>query len=404
MLIPYDDGRPVPPRDSIYYPEPLRLIAPALAELNSETAGWPAEFAANVEPCVGMIMSFVRGIHDAHDAGLAVHDRYRRRGDQYALYLRSFRLAGRMLNRTPWREQLGISTADHSCRRRFAAALPPGTAPLSFVNTLDRYPTLSDDGSPPPDDVPAIRVLSHNWRAAVREGVRGATFVVMHLDGASDGVAYELQLLRECGMVDRTLVLTADVDASVAGFPHVLELPHGWAKLADAIGALAGSGFRQTTDVGDLSTLPCWIIDRHLDAARRQWSDEQLAGVPYDQLVPSSLRSNMAQLVQYYPDMENRWRRIEAETERGAPPSQERVVNALNAAVRTFYLAVVTERYTEMAMGLATMGVAYRALTGDDAVLTRLYGYAAECARWSGDAELADFLTRAHRDLLGAHA
>jgi len=112
----------------------------------------------------------------------------------------------------------------------------------------------------------------------------------------------------------------------------------------------------------------------------------------------------MAQLVQYYPDMENRWRRIEAETERGAPPSQERVVNALNAAVRTFYLAVVTERYTEMAMGLATMGVAYRALTGDDAVLTRLYGYAAECARWSGDAELADFLTRAHRDLLGAHA
>jgi hypothetical protein len=394
-MITYADGRPVPPLGSIYYPEPLRLIAPALAELNSETAGEPAEFAANVELCVDMVMGFLRGVHDAHAAGLAVHDRYRRRGDQYALYLRSFALAGRVLSRTPWREQLGISTGDHASRLQFAAALPPSVAPLSFVNTLDRYPDA--------DDVPAIRVLSHNWRAAVREGVRGANLVVMHVDGPSDGVAYELQLLRECGMADRTLVLTADVDASVAGFPHVLELPHGRAGLAAAIGALAGSGFRQTTAAGDLSTLPCRIIDRHVEMARRQWSDEQLAGVPYDHFVPSSLRSNTALLLRHYPAMENGWRRIEADAERSAP-SRERLVSALGAATGTFCLAVVTESYVEMAMALATMGVAYRALTADHEVLTTLYGYAAECARWSVDAELAEFLTRTHRDLLGAHA
>ena len=101
----------------------------------------------NLDLCIDMIVGFFRCIHAAHEAGLAVHDRYRRRGDQYALYLRSFSLAGRMLSRTPWREQLGISTNDHEFRRRFTAALPPGMAPLSFVNTLDQYPGIANDPS-----------------------------------------------------------------------------------------------------------------------------------------------------------------------------------------------------------------------------------------------------------------
>lgn len=87
-----------------------------------------------------MIVGFLRSIHDAHEAGLAVHDRYRRRGDQYALYLRSFRLAGEVVTRTPWQQTIGISREDLAFRQWFTAALPPGMAPLSFVNTLDRYP------------------------------------------------------------------------------------------------------------------------------------------------------------------------------------------------------------------------------------------------------------------------
>lgn len=247
--------------------------------------------------------------------------------------------------------------------------------------------------------MPAIRVLSHNWRAAVREGVRGANIVVMYLDGASEGVDYELRLLRECGMAERTVVLTRDADAQVAGFPHMVKTSDGRPQLAAAIAALADAGFRQTTAVDDLGALPCWIIDRHIELARSRFTDAELAGVPYDHFVPSSLFNNVTRLAESYPDMESRWRGIEADIARSAWPSSERLMNALSAAVCTFYLAVLSERYVEMAMALSTAWLAYRALTRDDAVLTAVYGYAAECARWSDDAELAGFLTRTHREL-----
>lgn len=407
MLFTYEDGLPVPPPGTIYYPEPLRMITPALAELNSERAGRPEEFAANLDVCYDMVVGFLRSIRDAHAAGLAVHDRYRRHGDQYALYLRSFTLAGQVVSRTPWRQTVMISADDLWFREGFAAALPAGIAQLSFVNTLDRYPRGEGaHGSRPDRAVPAIRVLSHNWQAAVREGVRGANFVVMYLDGPSEGVAWELRLLRECGMAERTVVVIAATDGradgQVDGFPHVLAGPDRGRILTDAIAAMTGSGFRQTTPVGDLATLPCWVLDRRIELARHRFTAEELAGVPYDHFVPSSLVNNTTQLMHRYQEMEKRWRAIEAGIGRSVLPSPVSLMNALSAAVATFYLAVLSERYAEMAMALSTAGLAYKALTGDDAVLTTVYGWAAECARWSTDTELAGFLTRTHRDLLTA--
>ncbi|MGZ7077717.1 MAG: hypothetical protein ACXVJL_17095, partial [Candidatus Angelobacter sp.] len=65
----------------------------------------------------------------------------------------------------------------------------------------------------------SFRVLSHNWKEVVREVVRGAKFIVFNVEGATGGVKYELELIRECGMAGRTIVIGRSGDRKRKSLP-----------------------------------------------------------------------------------------------------------------------------------------------------------------------------------------
>jgi len=138
----------------------------------------------------------------------------------------------------------------------------------------------------------------------VREVVRGAKFILFNVEGASEGVGYELELVRSCGIAERTIItgrgLHSSHIAAEGAFDEVLALrgagpdigSQATTRLTQAIRALSDDAFRQTNEVADLSGLRCWVVDRQIDLAARSFEADTLAGIPYDLHIPSSLASN----------------------------------------------------------------------------------------------------------------
>jgi tetratricopeptide (TPR) repeat protein len=430
----YEDGVGPVPAGHVFYPESLRPISPFLRELNEESMRDLETYSANVMMELDYVIGYFRSLHDTHRAALAVYGLYRTEGRQYCLYLRSFSWAGMLAGDMAYRFAL-----DGNFRALVKAALPPEVGSLSFINTLDQYPGLAR--GPGADHlaqgtIPSLRVLSHNWKEVVREVIRGARLVVLNAEGGSEGIAYEAELLSECGMAYRTIVTGERLRdkglPSIRGFASVIDLGEGglhgeqldpdhlrrlghlapmWnrlsrpalegvgaERLAGAIRALSTDDFRQTNQVRDLSELPCWVVDRNIAAAYRQFGADELAGVPYDHFIPGSLRSNWTILTEIYPQMVSQWQAIEA-TAGGGKLSGGQLPRVLDIAVKVFYVAVTLERYFEMAMSLSTIGMAHRMISGNLEFMTACYAHAARCAQWSGDSELAAFLTDAHSKL-----
>jgi len=411
--VSYKDKIGYLPDGQIFYPESLRQILPALAELNREDMRDRESYSANIGLELDLIVGYFRSIHLTHRTALETFEKYRTEGRQYCLYLRSFNWAGELSG-----EESRYAFLDQNFRTFLKESLPPGTATLSFVNMLDQYPR--NESAEEADymaraTIPSLRVLSHNWKDVVREVIRGARMVVFNTRGESDGISYEADLLSECHMESRTVVTGAGIQssgiASTGRFAGVMDRGAGWLpltgasarRLAHTIRSLATDDFTQTNHVRDLSELPCWVLDRNIEIARTRFSAEDLAGIPYDLYIPSSLLNNWTVLTGIYPEMAKSWTEI-LNRGRNTGRGREELPHILDVAVHVFWVAATLERYYEMAMSLSVIGMAHSLITGESDLMVKCYGHAVNCALWSGDTALTDFLTQAYSELSGKAA
>jgi hypothetical protein len=148
--------------------------------------------------------------------------------------------------------------------------------------------------------------------------------------------------------------------------------------------------------VRDLSGLPCWVIDRNIAIAARHFSVDELAGVPYEYYIPSSLANNWTTFTAIYPQMTKEWREVEAAWGNEREVDNEQLLRNLDIAVHVFYVAATLEQHYGMAMALSIIGLAHLAITGKIDVMVTCYGHAVQCAQWSRDSELSTFLADAY--------
>jgi hypothetical protein len=399
----------------VYYPEALRLISPFLAELNSDEILEPKSFNANIQLYLDHIIGHFQSFHDTHAVAKEIYSAYRTQKKQYCLYLRSFTLAGMALHLNPEGDRLtqtiGYSANDRNYRRYLKASLVSTINCLSFINTFDLYPSGNelDRQFMKGVTIPSFRVLSHNWKTVVRQVIHGAKFIVMNMEGDSEGVAYELAMIKEAGMTDRTILIRERQDETGAGkaFYDVIDLKNGvfqedsepGRKLAKAIHSLCNDGFEQSNKVTDLTNLPCWVVDRQIDLAARSFDKETLAGISYDLYIPSSLASNWELLTESFPIMNEQWQAIEGKIGVGQKISTDELAKLLYSALRVFYIGATVERYYEMSIAISTLGMAHRMITNTLEIMFACYEYATKCAGWLGDLPLRNFFSNASVNL-----
>lgn len=392
----------------IYYPESLKLIVPNLVELHGEDMARPKYFNANLQLFLDGIIRFFEGIHDTHTAAQTTYQQYRAEGRrQYCVYLRSFTLSGLMLNVDIQRNKalLGISGHDRQLRQLLKEQVNDRISLLSFVNTLDIYPPNAHhaDYDNAKFTIPSFRVLSHNWRDVVTETIKGAKLIILVLEGNTEGVNFEVQMVRECRMADRAIcVIKSQLThpKSFDDFSDVIALPaSGYfeeenvavRRLRNDIDQLVSDDFTQTNQVRDLSDLKCFVVDRYVDQAASQFAPEILAGVDYTDYVPSSLSTTWNLFAHDYPKMLEHWGKIDQTIAQGGVPGTEDLAVVMYEALGAFLLAVTLERYEEMAFSIGTVGLAHRMITTQSEIMADCYTHAAKCADWGGDSELAKF-------------
>jgi hypothetical protein len=402
-MVVYQDNHGVLPDGQIFYPDSLGLISPALTELNKESMHDIDTYQANLMLEIEMIMGFYGAIRETHRAALEIYEGYRNEGRQYCLYLRSFDWSGRFSD-----DEMYLAPLDLKFKSFLRDSLSPEIAVVSFVNVRELYGGAVD----PQAAIPSLRVLSHNWKEVVREVIRGACLVVLNTwEEEAEGLAYEAGLVAECGMESRTIVTGARISGSgvlaAGSYASVIDRGETWfpldgpaaGRLAGIIRRLSADDFRQVNQVRDLSELPSWVLDRNIELARAQFSADELAGLPYENYIPSSLLNNWKLLADLYPKMYDSWKAIESQFAAGSRVAGGDMFRAVDAAVHTFWIASTLERYYEMAMSLSIIGMAFRMVTGKLDTMVKCYAYAADCAGWSGDPELANFLSDAYSRL-----
>ncbi len=397
----FDDGQPAARDCEVLYALSLSTIRGQLGLLNGDDMAEPRVFNANAPWLLQQIAEFFEGVHATHETALAVHHAYRTEGAQYAVYLRNYVLGGlRTYFSTDdgWEGQDYFQSADWAYRKMVHEALDGRLDSLSFMNPHSPDVRI---GQGPPVAIPSLRVLSHNWKGVVEEVVKGATLVVFVLDQASKGIEFELDLLRRHNMTERTILVVRHPDlARYADFEHVIE---SWDRDDPAVPALvrelAEDSFRQIRAVADLSAVPCHVVDRDLDLAAGQLAPEVLEQAAYEDLVPSSLASNWRVLAAEFPRTIEGWRAVEEQYWSGSPPPIDQVANVMYHALWTFIAAVTLERYYEMAVTIATVGIAHKTITGEWGLMIQCYEHGALFAQWSRDPAYGDYLRHAARDM-----
>lgn len=398
------------PAGQVFYPESLKLINTVIAELNSKEMEDPEFFNNNIQFYLNMIIGHFESIHDTHNVAKTVYEQYRVEGYQYCLYLRSFVFSGMTLHIGPQQGKLesteGFTKTDRNVRQFIKKALKNQINSLSFVNIYDVYPSDLQKNSDYMRDVtiPSFRVLSHNWREIVRETIRGAKLIVMNLGSETEGVGFEIDTIRECEMAQRTVVMAdklRDKHSSLfSDFNYVMELntrAPDWQekpealRLKDRLEYLSNDDFIQTNKVQDLSDLECYLVDKNIDLAASQFDPEVLLDIAYEDYIPSSLANNWQLLSHYFPKLVADWQKIEDTAAAGPLPEGKQVAEALYLALATFYLAVTLERYQEMAVSIATLGIAHRAITRRVDIMADCYGHAAKCSGWAGNLSSAKY-------------
>jgi len=400
MLL-YDDGLPRVPDGALFYPLSLAPVRAALSELMSERMEKPKYFRAHFSWTLRWVVGFFASIHHAHENAKTVLGQYRQNGTQYAVYLRSFDLGGQRLEASSEGESWASDaflTKDANNAMLMADACEGRMACLSFSNPfspnlrLDLYGER--DTAPPSAVLPAFRVLDHNWQDVVQEVVRGANVIVMFPEVASEGVVTELRLVCELGLAPRSIVVVKWPDGMTslveAGFGSVLLREDvDDAEIVTRVRSLASDGFRQTRRVADLSDLPCHIVDRNILRARSHFSPEELSSAQYDCYLPLSLARNWHALVEQFPLVVSARRSVEQRAASGEVTGTAELAVIMLKALRVFVVACTLERYYEMAVSLATLGIAHRTITRDRDVMRECYEGAALFAGLSGDDKLA---------------
>jgi len=404
-LVVFQDHRGQFPPGRVFYPESLLHITPILEELRSEKMGQPKYFNTNVQFFLNEIIKYFEGIHDNHNAAKTVYDQYRTGGHQYCLYLRNFWLSGLTLNVNIERNYTlyGLSGHDRSYRQLVKNGLKAQINSLSFVNIRDYYYPSETGGSEHKRDftIPSFRVLSHNWHGIVSEAIKGAKLIVLNIQSETGGVQFEVNVIRECGMAQRTICIAGKKDKyadALSDFYDVIEVQSSGPvpqntpeiqRLKDAIEYLTNDNFMQKNLVRDLSDIKCYVIEKNIDLATSQYKPEILSDVAYEDYIPSSLVSNWNLFSRHYPEMVQHWEGIDKMIRIGQRPDISQVADVMYEALGTFYLAVTLERYEEMAFSVGIVGIAHQIITGQDPIMTDCCGHAAKCAAWGDNMLLA---------------
>jgi hypothetical protein len=388
---PFDDGSPRAPDGAIYYPIELSLIREHFHALLHPAMQRPAVFNTEAPFLLRHISEFFSCIHDSHESAIGAHNAYRDTGTQYGVYLRSYNLGGTRLwsnDGNIWNGQDVFLTEDVNLRHTIADASPRAGPMIGFMNP--HSPDVKFDGSDRPS-ISTLRVLNHNWQETVEQVVRGANWVVMGLDDESAGTTFELNLLRELNLNERTLVIAnGGTDQDVSDFHRVLDSAR-LEELPDLMTALTHDVFLQTRDVADLSDFPCYIIDRHLDQGVGQFEHGSLIGARYEHFLPSSLSTNWNVLAEHFPRMFERWRQAEAMFAAGSSPGTAELASIMYQAVTSFVASTTIERYREISISIAIIGAAHRAITREGGFMADCYAQAAQYAGWSEEPESADY-------------
>jgi hypothetical protein len=407
-MVLYPDEEGTPPDGKIFYPASLRTITPALTELNAEPINDIDVYSDNVGLEIDAILRFFIGVHGAHEAALQILKSYRNEGRQYCLYLRNFNWSGEYSS-----GELRLTAGDRTLKKFVAESLPRDVAFISFVNTFDGY--IDNENNYGHDNadrglIPSVRILTHNWQEIVREVILGARMVILNTRTATEGIALEANLLAECGMTGRTIIIGPGVASSglfsANKFADIIDEGKYFlssepladdvaTRLTEAIHALSTDSLVQTKQVDDLSKLPCWVIDRNIADARKQFSAEKLAGVPYENYLPESLLNNWTAFMEQSPKMIAEWELLEKKFADASHVSESEILEALYQAVHVFHIATTVERYYEMAMALSIIGMAFKSVTGKFDMIMKCYAHAVKCAQWAGDSELSAFLVGA---------
>lgn len=392
------------PPGRVFYPDSLLHITHSLQELRSEEMGQPKYFNTNVQLFLNQIIGYFEGLHDNHNAAKTIYEQYRTEGRQYCLYLRNFWLSGQTLNIDIERNRLlfGLASNDRGFRQLVKKGIKDQINSLSFVNTRDYYPPNEDESEYKRDfTIPSFRVLSHNWRDIVCEAIKGAKLIVLNLQSETEGIQFEVDMIREWGMAQRTICIASEKDSHpdpLCDFCDVIEVPLAGPvpqdtpkvrRFKDAIEYLTNDDFMQTNPVRNLSDFKCYVIEKNIDLAASQFSPDVLSKVTYENYVPSSLVSNWNLLSHHYPKMVEHWREIDKMIRGDSPLDVSQLANVMYEALGIFYLAVTLERYEEMAFSIGTVGLANRLITDRDEIMTDCYGHAAKCAMWAGNMSLA---------------
>jgi hypothetical protein len=392
---PFDDGSPRSPEGAIYYPIELSLIRGHFSELLRPEMELPHVFNADAPFLLRQITEFYSGIHLLHEKALDTHSAYREAGTQYGVYLRSYDLGGTRLytnDENVWYGQDIFITKDANLRRKIADASTSASPVIGFMNPHSLNVSF-DDGDR--SGISTIRVQNHNWQEIVTQVVRGANWVVMALDNESAGTAFELDLLRELNLAERTLVIADEAKGlDVSDFHRVLD-SEGLEELPELITALSQDTFLQSRDVDDLSDFPCYIIERHLEVGKGQFEHESLIGARYEHFLPNSLATNWNIMAEHFPEMVERWRQAETYFTRGKSPGTAELAAIMYHALTSFVASVTLERYHEISISIATIGAAHRSITGERDFMAQCYAQAAQYAAWSEDPGSADYFLEA---------
>ena len=406
-----DRDTPVEP-GLIFVPHSLNRIRQAVWNLIDPKMAERAYFNSVIELTLYSIRVFFEGIHDAHDSAAAVHLAFTKDKNPYCLYLRSFSLAG--VDRDD--ETTGLTmmrtTKDLYFRVAVGKALPTGMGRLTFTNLQDVYrPAKGFPESSLDDfDFASFRILEHNWQFVVSEAIKGAKLIVFHVTMRAHGISHELQAIRDCGMTSRTVMVVdehlgeppAELRKDFYDIIRLAENSESYGAMHDvkaSVAALAGDQFQPSVEVADLSQLPCVVVDRQIQLADSLPGGKRPEDVPYANLLPNSLLNNWNFLIEEFPAMIKNWRAVEADYAAGPVPAAERVATIMYQAMRVFCLAVTLERYYEMSLSIATVGMAYRTITRDRKLMAICYRDAAVYSRWSGDAAAAEWYEKAAQEI-----
>lgn len=198
--------------------------------------------------------------------------------------------------------------------------------------------------------MPAFRVRTLNWQGILSDAIASSGLLILYVDGKSPGVNFEIDRIREHGLMSQTIVVYRGKHApdlgGISGYAAVMRADQFLKKPAgntgpgtlsksahDLLRGLASAASTMMAPTQRLLTMPCEIVDSGVPAGFEQ------ADPANSYLVTADNSDAFVNYVQHLPDSFLRWNAISQDIRlRGIQPDLDDY-NALYLSLRMAFLA-----------------------------------------------------------------